>query len=59
VIELFPPGKRDPQGIPRAIWDEFLEEEFELPADQPLTLASYDAGPEHVAYIEFVGAGDC
>ena len=29
-----------------------------MPADQPLTLSSYDAGPEHVAYIEFVGVGD-
>ena len=31
---------------------------FELPADKPLTLAAYDAGPECVAYVEFVGVGD-
>jgi hypothetical protein len=42
----------------KAIWDEFQEEELELPADKPLTLASYDAGPECVAYVEFVGVGD-
>lgn len=58
VIDLFPPGKRDPQGIHKAIWDEFQEEELELPVDKPLTLASYDAGPECVAYVEFVGVGD-
>jgi len=58
VIDLFPPGKRDPQGIHKAIWDEFEEEEFELPTDKPLTLASYDAGPDYVAYVEFVGIGD-
>jgi hypothetical protein len=58
VIDLFPPGKRDPQGIHRAIWDEFQEEGLELPPDKPLTLASYDAGPECVAYVEFVGVGD-
>jgi hypothetical protein len=58
VIDLFPPGKRDPQGIHKAIWDEFEEQELELPADKPLTLAAYDAGPECVAYVEFVGVGD-
>jgi Protein of unknown function (DUF4058) len=58
VIDLFPPGKRDPQGTHKAIWDQFEEEDFELPADKPLTLASYDAGPDYVAYVEFVGVGD-
>jgi Protein of unknown function (DUF4058) len=58
VIDLFPPSKRDPQGIHKAIWDEFIEEDFELPADKPLTLVSYDAGPEPVAYVEPVAVGD-
>ncbi len=58
VVDLFPPGRRDPQGVHKAIWDEFQEDEFEVPADQPFTLASYDAGPECVAYIEFVGVGE-
>jgi hypothetical protein len=58
VIDLFPPSKRDPLGLHKAIWDEFLEEEFELPADKPLVLASYDAGPPAVAYVEPVGVGD-
>ena len=58
VIDLFPPGPRDPQGIPKAIWDEFQEEDFELPPDKPLTLAAYDAGPPRVAYVEPVGVGD-
>jgi hypothetical protein len=58
VIDLFPPGKRDPAGIHKAIWDQFVEEDLVLPADKPLTLASYDAGPDYVAYVEFVGVGD-
>jgi Protein of unknown function (DUF4058) len=57
VIDLFPPSKRDPQGIHKAIWDEFVEEDFELPADQRLTLAAYDAGPPPVAYVEPVAVG--
>ncbi len=58
VIDVFPPGKRDPQGIHKAIWDQFDEEDLNLPSDKPLTLASYDSGPDYVAYVEFVGVGD-
>jgi len=58
VIDLFPPGTRDPQGIHKAIWDEFQEEDLDLPPDKPLTLASYEAGPEYVAHVEFIGVGD-
>ena len=58
VVDLFPPTKRDPFGIHKAIWDEFEEEDFDLPADKPLILASYDAGPPQVACVETIGAGD-
>ncbi|MGC8642820.1 MAG: DUF4058 family protein [Isosphaeraceae bacterium] len=58
VIDLFPPTKRDPQGIHKAIWDQIKEEEFKLPAGKPLTLASYDAGPPPVAYVEPTAVGD-
>jgi Protein of unknown function (DUF4058) len=58
VIDLFPPSKRDPQGIHKAIWDEFVEEDFEVPADQLLTLAAYDAGPPPVAYVEPLAVGE-
>lgn len=58
VIDLFPPSKRDPQGIHQVIWDHILEEPFELPRDKPLTLASYSAGEEKSAYVEPVAAGD-
>jgi hypothetical protein len=58
IIDLFPPGPRDPAGIHKAIWDEFVEEDFALPADKPLTLVSYDAGPPRVAYVEPVAVGD-
>jgi hypothetical protein len=58
LIDMFPPGKRDPLGIHKALWDQFKEEDLELPPDKPLTLASYDAGPDYVAYVEFVAVGD-
>ena len=58
VVDLFPPTRRDPQGIHRLIWDELEEGDFELPADKPLTLAAYEADPDWVAYVEPVAVGD-
>jgi hypothetical protein len=63
VIDLFPPTPRDPQGIHKAIWDEFEDEPFELPPDKPLTLAAYVAGDltagiATTAYVESIGVGD-
>ncbi|MFO0850620.1 MAG: DUF4058 family protein [Gemmataceae bacterium] len=58
VIDLFPPSARDPQGIHPPVWSRFKEEPFELPAEKPLTIAAYSAGPEKVAYVEPVGVGD-
>ena len=58
VIDLFPPTKCDPNGIHQLIWDEFEDDDFDLPTDKRLTLASYDAGPPQVAYVETVGVGD-
>ncbi len=58
VVDLFPPGTFDPQGIHSAIWSEIGEEEFQLPRDQPLTLVAYSAGELKQAFIEPVAAGD-
>ncbi len=58
IVDLFPPSVRDPYGIHKAIWDRFKEEPFELPPDKPLTLASYAAGSEKVAYVENIAVGD-
>lgn len=58
VIDLFPPSQRDPQGIHKAIWDRIEDAPFALPADKPLTLASYVGGTVVVANIEPVAVGD-
>ena len=58
VIDLFPPSKRDPQGIHKSIWDEFIEEDLERPDGKPLTLVAYDAQPLPIAYVEPVAVGD-
>lgn len=58
VVDLFPPSKRDPQEIHKAIWDEIEDDDFELPTDKPLTLVSYSASPVKTAYVEPVAVGD-
>jgi hypothetical protein len=59
IIDLFPPGRRDPQGIHKVIWDELQEEEaFELPSDKPLTMVAYSAGIPKKAFVEPVAVGD-
>jgi hypothetical protein len=52
ILDLFPPGPRDPNGIHGLIWDEIGNAPFELPPDEPLTLAAYSAGPIRRAYVE-------
>jgi hypothetical protein len=58
VVDLFPPTRRDPEGIHKAIWDEFGEEPFETPPGKPLTVASYIGGDLPTAYVDSVGIGD-
>ncbi len=59
VVDLFPPTRRDPQGIHQAIWDEYAgEEPFDFLPDKPLTVASYVGGDVPTAYVESIGVGD-
>jgi hypothetical protein len=58
VIDLFPPTRRDPGGMAKAIWDEFSEEPSRLPPDKPLTISAYDASEDRTSYVFFVGVGE-
>lgn len=57
VIDLYPPGPRDPGGIHPIIWNDFGDE-VTLPADKPLTCASYIGRPVPQAFVEPVAVGD-
>jgi hypothetical protein len=57
IVDLFPPGPRDPQGLHRAIWNEFIDNEFSLPADKPLSLAAYVGGPVPEYFVEALAVG--
>ncbi len=58
LIDPFPPGRRDPNGIHAAIWEEVEDEPFQLPADKSLTLVAYECDLTTRAYIEPVAVGD-
>jgi hypothetical protein len=59
VVDLFPPTPRDPDGIHALIGDQMTSEPFDArPADQPLTVASYDAGDALTADVDPLAVGD-
>ncbi|MFO0960693.1 MAG: DUF4058 family protein [Isosphaeraceae bacterium] len=58
LIDLFPPGPRDPSGLHKLIWDEFLEEPFDFPPGKDRLLASYECGEARMAFVEPIAVGD-
>jgi hypothetical protein len=52
VVDLFPPGPFDAQGMHKAIWDQIIDNDFILPEKTPLTLAAYVGGAVPEAFIE-------
>ena len=58
VVDPFPPGKRDPNGIHGVIWSELEDDSYKQPVDRPLTLVSYLAGPVNTAYVQSFAVGD-
>lgn len=57
IVDPFPPGPRDPNGIHAAIWEQVAGEPFQIPADQPLTLVAYECDLTMRAFIEPLGVG--
>jgi hypothetical protein len=58
VLDLLPPGPRDPGGIHAAIWDEITGQESTPIDGKPLTLASYESDMVIRAYVEPIAVGD-
>ena len=58
LIDLFPPGKHDTDGMHGAVWDRFESNENAPPDDRPFALASYTGGKPTKAYVSFVALGD-
>lgn len=62
VIDPFPPGKRDPNGVHGAIWPRLGGEPYTRPPDKPLAVASYEsgdtAGSPHRCYVQPLAPGE-
>jgi hypothetical protein len=57
IVDPFPPGPRDPNGIHAAIWEEIQQTPFTLPANETLTFVAYECGPTTRASIETLTVG--
>ncbi|HEV3447136.1 MAG TPA: DUF4058 family protein, partial [Gemmataceae bacterium] len=59
LVDLFPPGPHDADGMHRVIRQrlEQSDESYDLPPDGPLTLAAYRAGPQIEVYLQHLAVG--
>jgi Protein of unknown function (DUF4058) len=58
LIDLLPPGPRDPRGLHSALWDEIAGQEYVPPVDKSLTLAAYETALTIRAYVKPIAVGD-
>jgi len=57
AVDLFPPGKHDPEGMHGAIWARYASEDHQVPSARPLTLSSYVGFPVVEAYVKHLAVG--
>jgi len=57
IVDPFPPGPRDPNGVHAAIWEQIQEDPFQPPAGEPLTSVAYECDLTTRAYIETIAVG--
>ena len=59
LVDLFPPGVHDPYGMHGAVWQrlEQSDEPYDVPAEAPLTVASFAAGPQVEVFVEYLAVG--
>jgi hypothetical protein len=58
ILDVHPPGRRDPEGIHSEIWQEVAGQEVDFSPEKPLTLASYETGNALRAYVVPFAVGD-
>jgi hypothetical protein len=59
IIDVFPPGRRDPNGIHAAIWEAISDGDYRLPAGKKnRTLVSYECGVLVQAYVQHFAVGE-
>jgi hypothetical protein len=58
ILDLLPPGPRDPDGIHGEIWEEIAAQPYNAPKDKPLTLVAYECDLIIRSYVVPVALGD-
>jgi Protein of unknown function (DUF4058) len=64
LVDLFPPTRRDPNGLHEAIWEYLTSDddpsgaEFQRPPGKPLTVVAYESDAGVQAHIEAVAVGE-
>src|SRR5437016_14020034 len=58
LVDVYPPGPRDPHGSHRAILNEIGSEEYTLGKDRPLTAVAYIGGAVVEAFVEHFAVGE-
>jgi hypothetical protein len=58
LVDLYPPTRRDPEGIHPAVWGDDDADTFRFDKRMPLTCVSYIGGPGAQAFVEPVAIGD-
>lgn len=57
VLDPFPPGRHDADGIHGFIWERMMAGEYTAPAELPLTMVSYCAARPITAWVEPMTVG--
>ena len=57
MIDPFPPGPRDPNGIAQLIWDQIADEQLDPLPRWSRAVAAFDAGEPLTAYLGAVEVG--
>lgn len=59
LVDLLPPGPHDARGMHAEVLSrmELLDEPYDLPAEEPLTVASYVAGPRLEVFANHLAVG--
>ena len=58
LIDVHPPGPRDPHGIHGALLNEISADDYLLSSERPFTVAAYIGGPVVEAFVEHFAIGE-
>jgi hypothetical protein len=58
IVDLLPPGPRDPHGLHAVIWEDVAGQEYTPPAGKPLAAIAYETALTVRAYVRSLAVGD-